>query len=75
MRTWPNQGEIATLFVGARPAPDELLPAAGPDYAAADMQALLGDRARALADLWTTWEAIRPTLFAETVLAEAAARR
>lgn len=69
LRSWPSQGEIAMLFVGARPAPDELLPAAGPDYTAADMQALLDDRATSLADLWSTWEAIRPTLFAESVVA------
>ena len=67
LRSWPNQSEIATLFVGARPAPDELLPAAGPDYGAADMQALLGDRAAGLADLWSTWEAIRPALLAESL--------
>lgn len=65
LRVWPNQGEIANLFVGARPAPDELLAAAGPDYAAADMQALLDEHADGLADLWATWEVIRPTLLAE----------
>jgi hypothetical protein len=65
LRVWPNQGEIANLFVGARPAPDELLAAAGPDYAAADMQALLDEHAEGLADLWATWEVIRPTLLAE----------
>ena len=40
LRVWPNQAEIANLFVGARPAPEELLAAAGPDYTAEDMQAL-----------------------------------
>ncbi len=62
VRAWPNQSEIATLLVGARPAPDELLAAAGPDYTAADMQMLLGEHAAALADLWVTWEAVRPAL-------------
>lgn len=65
MRAWPNQAEIATLFVGARPAPEELLPAAGPDYTAEDMQALLGDHAAGLRDLWSTWEAVKPALLAE----------
>ena len=62
VRAWPNQSEIATLLVGARPAPDELLAAAGPDYSAIDMQTLLGEHAAALADLWVTWEAVRPAL-------------
>jgi hypothetical protein len=26
VRAWPNQGEIASLFAGARPAPEELSP-------------------------------------------------
>lgn len=69
VRAWPNQSEIATLFVGARPAPEELLPAAGPDYSATDMQALLGEHAAGLADLWATWEAIRPALLAEKITA------
>jgi hypothetical protein len=63
VRAWPNQSEIAALFVGARPAPEELLPAAGPDYAAADVQALLGERTPDLENLWLAWEAIRPALF------------
>ena len=62
VRAWPNQAEIAALFVGARPAPEELLPAAGPDYTAEAMQGLIGERAPELADLWTTWEDVRPTL-------------
>ena len=65
MRAWPNQTEIATLFVGARPAPEELLAAAGPDYNADDMQALLGEHAPDLRDLWNTWEAVKPALLAE----------
>jgi hypothetical protein len=63
IRAWPNQAEIAALFVGARPAPEELLPAAGPDYSAAAVQALLGERAAGLAGLWGSWDAIRPVLF------------
>ncbi|MEO5704594.1 MAG: hypothetical protein ABIZ52_04900 [Candidatus Limnocylindrales bacterium] len=67
LRAWPNQSEIANLLVGARPAPDELLAAAGPDYTAENMQTLLGEHAAGLADLWVTWEAVRPALFDETV--------
>lgn len=67
VRAWPNQSEIATLLVGARPAPDELLAAAGPDYTAIDMQTLLGEHAAALSDLWVTWEAIRPALLDDRV--------
>ena len=44
VRAWPNQLEISALFVGARPAPEELLAAAGPDYTAEDVRALLGER-------------------------------
>lgn len=65
IRAWPNQSEIATLFDGARPAPEELLAAAGPDYTAEDMQALVGEHGPALRDLWDTWEEIKPALFAE----------
>jgi hypothetical protein len=73
IRAWPNQSEIATLFTGARPAPEELLAAAGPDYTADDMRALLGDHAAALGDLWDTWEAIKPALLAEDDIAAAEA--
>ncbi len=72
IRAWPTQAEIATLFDGARPAPEELLAAAGPDYTADDMQALLGEHAGGLGDLWGTWEAVMPALLAEDgVLVEA----
>lgn len=63
VRAWPNQAEIAALFVGARPAPEELLAAAGPSYTANDMQDLLGERAADLSNLWLAWEAVRPVLF------------
>ena len=63
MRAWPNQSEIATLFVGARPAPEELLAAAGPEYSAADVRALLGDHGAGLSDLWLAWEVVGPLLF------------
>lgn len=69
LRAWPNQGEIASLFIGARPAPEQLIGAAGPDYTAADMQALLGEHAAGLADLWVTWEAVRPALLGESLRA------
>jgi hypothetical protein len=62
MRAWPNQAEIAALFNGARPAPDELLAAAGPDYHVEDMQMLLGEHASGLAGLWIAWDEARPAL-------------
>lgn len=63
MRAWPNSAEIAALFAGARPAPEELLAAAGPDYAAERVRELLGEHAARLDDLWLAWEAVRPLLF------------
>lgn len=71
IRAWPNQQEIAALFIGARPAPDELLAAAGPDYTATDMRALLGEHAESLADLWITWEAVQPVLLSERPMGSA----
>ncbi|HYK94932.1 MAG TPA: hypothetical protein VE011_03560 [Candidatus Dormibacteraeota bacterium] len=65
MRVWPNATEIAGLFVGARPAPEELLAAAGPDYAADDVRAVLGEHAAGLDDLWLAWEIVQPVLFEE----------
>jgi hypothetical protein len=62
IRAWPNQAEIAALFVGARPAPEELLAAAGPEYRVKDVQALLGERSSELAGLWISWDAVRPSL-------------
>jgi len=67
IRTWPNQAEIAALYVGARPAPDELLAAAGPDYTADAMRTLLGEQGAALDDLWTAWDAVQPILFRESL--------
>jgi hypothetical protein len=71
VRAWPNQAEIADLFIGARPAPEELLAAAGPDYLAGDVQALLGARATDLGGLWNAWDAVRPALLAEPSAASA----
>lgn len=65
LRAWPTQADIAGLFVGARPAPEELLAAAGPDYTAEDVAALVADRAAELGNLWLAWEAVRPILFEE----------
>ena len=62
IRAWPNAAEIAELFVGVRPAPEELLAAAGPDYRVEDMQALVGEHASDLAGLWIAWEDVRPHL-------------
>jgi len=64
VRAWPNQAEIAALFMGARPAPEELLAAAGPDYRVEDMQALVGERSSDLAGLWIAWDNVRPRLLA-----------
>lgn len=73
VRAWPNQGEIASLFIGARPAPEELLAAAGPEYTANNMQALLGVHAAALADLWIAWDVVRPALLEEPAAVESPA--
>jgi hypothetical protein len=72
MRAWPNQAEIAALFNGARPAPDELLAAAGPDYRVEDMQMLLGEHASGLAGLWIAWNEVRPALLGAGSQAEGA---
>lgn len=65
IRAWPNSTDIAALFVGARPAPEELLAAAGPAYDLDDVRELLGDRSRELQDLWLAWDVARPALFGE----------
>jgi hypothetical protein len=65
IRTWPNAAEIAALFVGARPAPEELLAAAGPEYLVEDMQALVSEHTSELAGLWIAWDDVRPHLLAE----------
>ncbi len=70
MRAWPNALEIAALFAGARPAPEELLPAAGPEYAAEAVRALLGERGPDLGNLWLAWDAVRPALLAEPASGE-----
>jgi len=65
IRAWPNSGDIGQLFAGARPAPEELLAAAGPTYGVADVRALVGERRPDLDDLWLAWDAVRPALFDE----------
>jgi hypothetical protein len=65
VRAWPNQAEIAQLFAGARPAPEELLAAAGPDYSADSMRALVGEHAAELSDLWLAWDSVLPALLRE----------
>jgi hypothetical protein len=67
IRAWPTQAEIAGLFVGARPAPEELLAAAGPEYDAESVRVLLGERGPELHNLWLAWDALRPALLAEDV--------
>jgi hypothetical protein len=70
IRAWPNRTEIGELFLGARPAPEELLAAAGPGYTAKDMQDLLGERALGLANLWLAWDAVRPALIDDELPAD-----
>lgn len=70
VRVWPNASEIAALFAGARPAPEELLAAAGPDYAGPAMRMLLGEHAAGLDDLWVAWDSVKPVLFREELVAE-----
>jgi hypothetical protein len=65
IRAWPNSWDIASLFVGARPAPEELLAAAGPAYEVDAVRELVGERGAALGDLWLAWDAVRPALFEE----------
>jgi len=65
IRAWPTQLEIAALFAGARPAPEELLAAAGPEYDAESVRVLLGERGPELHNLWLAWDALRPALLAE----------
>ena len=65
IRAWPNSSDIAGLFVGARPAPEELLAAAGPAYDVDAMRELVGHRADELQDLWLAWDAARPALLEE----------
>jgi hypothetical protein len=65
IRAWPNSADMAGLFIGARPAPEELLAAAGPAYEVDDVRELVGDRAGDLENLWLAWDVVRPALFAE----------
>ena len=64
-RAGPNHREISARVVGARPAPEGLVAAAGPEYTVEDVRALLGERGPELHNLWLAWEAIRPALLAE----------
>ena len=65
LRAWPNSSDIALLFAGARPAPEELLAAAGPAYDVDAVRELVGERAEQLGHLWLAWDAVRPALFDE----------
>ena len=64
IRAWPTAGDSAELRVGVRPAPEELLAAAGPDYGVEDVQALVGEHTAELAGLWIAWDDVRPHLLA-----------
>ena len=65
VRSWPNQGQIAALFAGARPAPEELLPPPGRTTRSRRCRRCSMSEPPASADLWLTWEAVRPALLAE----------
>jgi hypothetical protein len=65
VRAWPSSWDIAALLVGARPAPEELLAAAGPLYRVEDVRELVGDRAGDLEELWAAWDSVRPALLEE----------
>ncbi len=65
IRAWPSSSDIAALFLGARPAPEELRAAAGPADEVYDVRELVGERAGELHDLWLAWDAVRPALFEE----------
>ena len=62
VRAWPNAVEIAGLYLGARAAPADAVALWAPTLDTSDLQELLGPRADDVADLWLTWDSIRPIL-------------
>jgi hypothetical protein len=62
VRAWPNEVEIAELYLGARAAPADAVAHSAPTLESADLRELLGPRADDVRDLWLTWESIRPIL-------------
>jgi hypothetical protein len=62
IRAWPNSSEIASLYHGARIAPEELLQQRAPELDARDLRQFLGSRADALVRAWDAWDRVRPLL-------------
>ncbi len=62
VRAWPNAVEIAELYLGARAAPADAVSQWAPTLDGDDLRELLGPRAEDVADLWLTWDSIRPIL-------------
>lgn len=62
VRAWPNAVEIGELYLGARAAPADAVALWAPTLDPVDLQELLGPRADDVADLWLTWDSIRPIL-------------
>jgi hypothetical protein len=64
IRAWPNSTEIASLYRGARIAPEELLLQRAPGLDAGDLRELLGSRGDELIRAWGAWDRVRPLLLA-----------
>lgn len=62
MRPWPTETEMAVLYKDVTVAADQHLAVTAGDLSLAELVALLGRRADALADLWNEWGRIRPLL-------------
>ena len=65
IRTWPREGELATLYEHATVAADEWLVEEADDLALGRMVDALGARAAELADVWNAWGRLRPALLSE----------
>lgn len=62
IRPWPTETEMAALYKDVTVAADAHLAATAGDLSLAELVALLGRRADALADLWNEWGRVRPLL-------------
>ncbi len=62
IRSWPGEAALAALFEGASVRADLWLAAEADDLSLGRMEAALGQRASALADLWDAWGRVRPAL-------------